>query len=248
MGRLHLIYEERSHEVDASPSGIESEQVEASFEGFLSCYKAHDKLNSEEEEKECRKGLGTNSMCQSGKCNSHIEFYDVNSPSLYLHTDGPILSGNELRALQQAGNNDHCKKLDSSARREEVQDKKWVKHHPLSPLGPKHHHMPAFGILSAQDSICPIKNLFEELLVEKPVTATIVHDDNEANDEFEDPFPHISPKRPTCVRSETKSWFLSRCKCSPSGSMRRPLIGSFEESLISGHLLGGKAIQVSLIS
>ena len=265
MGRLHFVYEETNHDdVDTSSSQINSEQAKVSFNNLSACYKSHAKANLEEENEGSR-DVRTDSSIELGDCNSLInpfgECYDVNSP--FLHTDGPILSKKEIRALQQAGNNCLCLKLDSPLRDNDVRDNKLDKQSSrlsLSPLGPKHSRKLtrtledkyASNILTssnARDIISPMKALFEEHGLEKAVKATLDYAYTKFDREFKDLYHDVSLKeQTTCPRSAMSSCFLSQCSQRHIKSTGRSLVGSFEESLISGCLLAGKGFQVPLNS
>lgn len=196
------------------------------------------------------------------------DFYAAKSSFVGLQTDGPLLTEKEMLALRQAETL-QFKLQESPPRGYGSQADKWIKgtsnqassQHfitpglSLSPLGPNRlankvinsqsnfedRHLIPIAALSPVDSFTPIGNIVEEHRI-KSIKQRALH----YEDEHDDSYPHASHKLDLWCRGwgcESMPFMPSGCKCKPTLSTRRSLVGSFEESLLSGRLVAGKLCQ-----
>lgn len=170
----------------------------------------------------------------TSRCSTWSPEWDINRINSNLFTDGPLLGSKESLSYY-----DH---LAASAK---------LAHSPLSlsPLSPKCMHK--IKITRAQRHIMKdIENDFIDLKEKGGSDGIRMLDVLEETDILHDEFDVMTPKRSSCRRYQ--NWGPESAPTSPrvgyvrglSLSVRRSLVGSFEESLLSGRLSYGKDNQI----
>eukprot|EP00250_Pteridium_aquilinum_P015403 c22560_g1_i1 orf=348-2675(+) len=198
------------------------------------------------------------------------DFYAAKSPFVGLQTDGPLLTEKEVLALRQAETHSHFKLQESPPRVHGLQAGNWIKgvssqassQHAittglsLSPLGPnrltnkvinsqhnfeERHSIPIAALSPVNSFTPPVKNIVEEHRVRRVQERALRYED-----EHDESHSHATQKPDFWCRGwgcESSPFVPSGCKCKPTLSTRRSLVGSFEESLLSGRLMAGKLCQ-----
>lgn len=198
------------------------------------------------------------------------DFHAAKYPLVGLQTDGPLLTVKEVLALQHSETRTHFKpeqpfpsgyglladKWSKGTSNEALSQHIFASGLSLSPLGPNRfankvisshsdsvngHLIPIEALSPIESFVSPVKNTVREHRIENTVPrAFSSHHERDNTCLVASHRPDFWCRGGVC---ESHSFVPSTCKCKLTLSTKKSLVGSFEESLLSGRLVAGKLCQ-----